>query len=303
MDLVEKVSGLFERRFVLNALLPSAIFWGLLAGLVVLTRTSPAKMLATWDAQGGFLKSLETVVFAIVILAMAGLLSASATSIVRLFEGYWSPPLSWVFLQRATAWHLHRLQELSEAGNDAELYYSYPPVTRPNEVMPTRLGNILKCGEVYADLRYGIDPIIIWPRLYSLLSETALAGTSTSRAALEFHLAASVTSALFAVVAGTYLLLIGGTWWLFLVCFWGGFSGAWIAYETALPAAQVYSEQVKVVFDNCRNDLVLKMRLPLPVDPNEEFAMWREISTFFYRNVREHPDAWKYTASSQEDAK
>jgi hypothetical protein len=303
MDLVEKVSGLFERRFLLNALLPSAIFWGLLAGVVVLTRTSPARALATWDAQGGFLKSVEAVVFVVVILAMAGLLSASAISIVRLFEGYWSPPLSWILLRPAIAWHQHRLQKLDNAGNDTELYYSYPPVTRPEEVMPTRLGNILKCGEVYPDLRYGIDPIIIWPRLYSLLSEAALAGTTTSRAALEFHLAASVTSALFAVVAGSYLLLTGGTWWLFLACFWGGFLGALIAYETALPTAQVYSEQVKVVFDNCRNELLLKMRLPLPPDPEEERAMWREITMFLYRNVREHPEAWKYTASSQEQPK
>lgn len=301
MDLVEKVSGLFDRRFLLNALLPSAIFWGLLGGLVVLTRTSPARALATWDAQSGFLKSIETVVFAVVISAMAGLLSASAMSIVRFFEGYWSPPLSLILLKPAAiAWHQHRLCELNKAKNDAELYYSYPPVTRLNEVMPTRLGNILKCGEIYPDLRYGIDPIIIWPRLYSLISETALSGTTTSRAALEFQLAASVTSALFAVVAGTYILLTGGTWWLFIACFWGGFLGAWIAYETAIPTAKVYSEQVKVVFDNCRNELLLKMRLPLPSDPEEEFAMWREINKFLYRNV---PVAWKYTASSQQQAK
>jgi hypothetical protein len=303
MGLLEKVSGLFEKRFVLNGLLPSVVFWGLLACVVVLTESSPAKALSSWDAQGRLLKSIETAGFVIMVLAMAGLLSASSASIVRLFEGYWSPPLSWIFLPRATVWHQQRLQAFFDASDDERVYYDYPPVTRKGEVMPTRLGNILKSGELYADLRYGIDPVIIWPRLYGLLSDSALAGVSTSRAALEFNLAASVTAALFAVVSGTYLLFAGGTWWLFLVCFWGGFLTAWIAYETALPPARVYSEQVKVVFDNFRNELLLKMRLPLPPDPAEEFAMWREISTFFYRNVREHPDAWKYATPPKEEKK
>ena len=303
MGLLEKISGLFERRFLLNALLPSTVFFALLACVVVSTESTPAKALSNWDAQSGLLKSAETAGFVIVVLAMAGLLATCSTSIVRLFEGYWFPPLSWIFLRPATAWHRRRLQTLFSAGGDEKIYYDYPPNTRPDEVMPTRLGNILKSGELYANLRYGIDPVIIWPRLYGLLSDAALAGISTSRGALEFNLAAAVTSALFAVVAGIYLLLAGGTWWLFLACFWAGFLGAWIAYETALSTARVYSEQVKVVFDNFRNELLLKMRLPLPPDPEEESATWHEIGVFFYRNVREHPDAWKYTDLPKEEPK
>ena len=35
--------------------------------------------------------------------------------------------------------------------------------------MPTRLGNILKASEIYAQIRYSIEAVNVWPRLFSVL--------------------------------------------------------------------------------------------------------------------------------------
>lgn len=44
---------------------------------------------------------------------------------------------------------------------------SYPPSL--SEVMPTKVGNILKSSESYAGTRYGMDGVAFWPRLYHVI--------------------------------------------------------------------------------------------------------------------------------------
>ena len=54
-------------------------------------------------------------------------------------------------------------------------------VHRESVVVPTRLGNILKASELYANQRYGLDPVLIWSRLYGLLPESAIATVRAGR--------------------------------------------------------------------------------------------------------------------------
>ena len=297
MDLFKEISGMFERRFVMNALLPAAAFWSLLGIVVVLDRTSAAGALQAWDAQTGFLKAVEAAAAVIVALATAGLISAATMGILRFFEGYWPWILKVTVGAGAKQWHQRRLAQLAGNHQTETIYFSYPPPTQPDEVMPTLLGNILKSSEVYAKQRYGLDSVLIWPRLYHLLPEGAAAPVSMLRSMIEFHLAVSVTAFLFAVASGAYLLAAGGDWRVFLLCFWGGAAAAWIAYRSSLPSAIAYAEQIRSIFDSYRNQLLVKLRIPLPEDPAHEAATWREVCVFLLRNVREHPDWWRYTES------
>lgn len=294
MDLLKTVSGFFERRFLMNALLPSALFWGLLAILVLFTSWNAGAALSAWDAQTLVLKSVEAAAVAVVVLGTAGLLTATSLSILRFFEGYWPHrPALWVG-KHAKAWHQRRLKLLTADNNNRALFL-YPPDSRPWHVMPTQLGNILKAGEVYATLRYGLDAVLIWPRLWSLLPEEAVASVITMRSAMEFHLAVAALATVFAVAAGAYLLIAAAGWTWFLACFWGGLGTAWISYEASLPAAIAYSDQVRAIFDNWRNALLKQMRLPLPANVQEERALWGEVGQFLLRNA---PATWQYEAAA-----
>lgn len=42
---------------------------------------------------------------------------------------------------------------------------------QPERSMPSQLGDILRAAEDYPRERYGLDPIVLWPRLYPQLSE------------------------------------------------------------------------------------------------------------------------------------
>jgi hypothetical protein len=297
MDLFKEVSGLFERRFLINALWPCAAFWIALLVLVVGTSVGPAEAARAWDAQSTALKSLEVVGALAVILATAGVLYVSSMGILRLFEGYWPRwlrPLS-SLAERAHADRMRQLQGIPFgdprfAIADQTLYFRYPPGP-PSDAMPTRLGNILKAGELHAQSRYHLDPVLIWPRLYGLLPERAAAIVGSLRSSLELCLGISVLAAAFALVAGGYALLTGTPWFVFLLCFWGGGLVSWLAYESALPVAVAYSEQIKAIFDNHRMVLLTQLGLPIPPILAVERATWQEVGLFLMRNLPPSPEA------------
>lgn len=49
----------------------------------------------------------------------------------------------------------------------AEYNASYPP--SPNQILPTRFGNILKAAEAYPGIRYGLDGVTFWPLLIAVI--------------------------------------------------------------------------------------------------------------------------------------
>jgi hypothetical protein len=187
--------------------------------------------------------------------------------------------------------------------NDEEsIYLYYPPLKESEEqVMPTRLGNILKNAEIYPFSKYKLDAVLIWPRLYNLLPERYIQIIAEAKNSLDFMLIISTLSGIFAILSSSYLLIVKASGWLFLLCFWGGLFIAWYAYRNALSSALLYAQQIKAAFDLYRNKLIEQMRLPLPKTPEEERKLWSEICLFLYSSDLEilskiswqykHPDA------------
>jgi hypothetical protein len=298
----KEVTGILDRRFLLNAFFPSLLFWSLLVAVGLAEQGLLLQITRAWDQQDIIVKLLQIVGFIAWVTFFAGIVSSQVTTILRLYEGYWHGPFSHQLRIIGQRWHQDRLAQLNPY-NDADyeaIYHTYPLPTRMHEVMPTRLGNILKNAELYPRLRYKLDPVLIWPRLYNVVPERFIATIAETRGALDFMLVLSALSALFAIFAGGHLLIVGGTWWLFLACFWGGMGCAWIAYRSAIGSASLYAEQIKVGFDLYRNDLLKQMRLPLPITPEEERTLWSDVGQFLYRNIHEHPAMWMYVASAPE---
>ncbi len=164
------------------------------------------------------------------------------------------------------------------------IYLYYPLPTQPEQVMPTRLGNILKNAELYSYDRYEIDAVLIWPRLYNLFPERFIETIAEAKSSLDFMLLISALSSIFALVSGVYLVIVKASGWLFLLCFWGGLFLAWLAYRSALGSALLYAQQIKAGFDLYRNELLKEMRLELPKTPLEEIELWNKIHQFLYNN-------------------
>ncbi|NET72314.1 MAG: hypothetical protein F6K62_15675 [Sphaerospermopsis sp. SIO1G2] len=169
------------------------------------------------------------------------------------------------------------------SGYEESIYLYYPPLTvLEEEVMPTRLGNILKNAELYPLSRYKIDTVLIWPRLYSLLPQDFKQILERARSSLELMVTISALSGMFAIFSSVYLLVVKASGFLFLGCFWGGLLLAWFSYQGALGNAIVYAQQIKVAFDLYRNELLRQMLFPLPETHQEEQELWEEVCRFIY---------------------
>jgi len=171
-------------------------------------------------------------------------------------------------------------------------YAAYPQPRHRQEIMPTRLGNILKSAELYPYDRYEIDAVLVWSRLYHVLPERCIQIITEARSNLDFALAIATLSWIFSLMSGIWLLSVQAPGWLFLLCFWGGSVMGWLAYQSAVGNAAAYAEQVRVSFDLYRYELVKQLRLKPAQTPAEEVEQWREIRQLFYGG--QTPSTWRY---------
>jgi len=284
-SVLKEVSGIFDQRFLKNAFFPSLIFWSALLWVGTAAQGSFIKELTAWNNQDTTIKAVQLIGFVAWITFFASLLSSSGNAILRFYEGYWQFPGSTWLARKGKAWHQKKLARLATQSTEYEqIYQSYPLPSQPEQVMPTRLGNILKNAELYPMDRYHIDSVLIWPRLYFLLPADFHQTFANARSSLDFMLAISLLGIIFSVLSGIYLLVVKANWSLFLICFWGGFLIAWLAYRSALAAAVVYGQQIKTAFDLYRHLLIKTLRLQLPPSLLAERKMWGEINQFLYRN-------------------
>lgn len=294
------VTGLLDRRFLVTYFLPSLIFWSL-AVVVWLAGGD------NWTAAEGWWKSesvshtFQVAGFIAWVTLFANFVASQSMGLLRLYEGYWEFPGGGLLKRVGSNWHRRRLARLA-ASLDAdprryeEIYLTYPLPTQREEVMPTRLGNILKNSELYPRDRYDIDAVLIWPRLYNLFPESFKQSVIELRGNLDFMLVISALAASFAFLAGGYLLASKASPLVFLACFVGGLFVARLSYNAALGSALLYAQQIKAAFDLHRNELLKQMRVPLPATLSAERTTWAELCQLLYRNIP--PTSWAYEAAA-----
>jgi len=295
-DVLKEVTGVLDRRFLMTAFFPSLIFWGSLIVLIVSMQENLFQAAQRWDEQASFFKTLQIIGFIAWITFFANLVYSQLPAILRFYEGRWDFPLGRYFQTIGKNRHRKHLEEIkNDQSRYEEIYYTYPLPTQPEQVMPTRLGNILKNAELYPKKRYGIDSVLIWPRLYQLLPERFIQTLAEARSSLDFMLVISSLSMAFVLVGGSYLFFINAPVRIIIFCILGGLFIAWMGYKGTISCGLLYAQQIKVAFDLYRNELIKQMHLPLPANPDEEKKRWNEIVQFLYRNVRENPELWTYT--------
>jgi hypothetical protein len=294
----ERLLGL---RFLIGLLLPVLLATGAsaLVGLAAAGQT-PADALETWQRYSASAQLMAAVCLVLGLVGASYLLAFFQMPLLRVLEGYWPQKGVLGSLRRRRT---KRHREKAAAGWDqvrtmrdgrehtessalaARLLATYPPPPRLLAgCLPTALGNRLRAAEYYPLERYGIDAVVIWPRLRPLLPPEGSDRVTAARTALDGSVSLLGLSAAFGTIWPIILLIAGGHDALAALCLL-----AWpvtvAAHVAVLQAAVAYGREVEVVFDLHRHLLLRHLELDIPRDIAAESSQWDDLGQFYLRNL------------------
>lgn len=174
--------------------------------------------------------------------------------------------------------HLHKLQQTQPlSALDRANYVRADLALRQfpsleEDLLSTRLGNILRAAERRPYDRYGLDAIICWPRLWLLLPDSARQELQAARAELNNGVRIWAWSILF-------LVWTIWAWWAIPAAI----VSAVLAYGWILDSAIVYGDLIESVFDLYRSSLYQSLRFPLPTNPAAERAIGLQVTEYLFR--------------------
>lgn len=119
--ILEKATDVLERRFFMNAFLPSLVFWTLLLLVGAVGLGNTATLFAAWNQQAWIEKTLQTLGFLVWVTLFAGILSSQVTAILRFYEGYWASPPGRHFFTQGQKWHQAYLAKLAASPERYEI--------------------------------------------------------------------------------------------------------------------------------------------------------------------------------------
>ena len=323
--LLTSISGQFGRMVVLGTLFP-VLLVSILNELIV------APILPFGSAVQDQFRKIATgedkwaaVSLVFVVLVITGILYNLNIPIIRIYEGYpWKESyLGTLFARRkkkrfravvplrlAMRYLRRDLVTLDTGGslptslqseqNTLALYINSELPDQEDLVLPTRLGNVIRCFERYSSVAYGMDAIVLWPRLVAKIDSAFASTIDETKTSLDFM----VNSSFLCAISGVFVVIIGlltripfsmssVLHWLWRAILLLGLSV--IFYTFSVGRAKAWGEQVKSAFDLYRFDL-LKM-LGYQQQPTtffEEKALWQRISLqLLYADSRENPVPYK----------
>jgi hypothetical protein len=311
----KSVVELSGRQRVLYLFMPTAIFLAGLGALYIDAEIGWLSFLQWWYSLATEIQLALVVIALIFIIVCATPFDAFTLTFLRWAEGYWdSNRLFRWFYELGRKHHRQvveksqkRFSELRDKQDKEllsyrderrvqqleELLHYYPP--NPQRVMPTLLGNILRAAEDHARIRYGLDPIVTWVRLYPSINSTIQNALEKSSTILNFEVRLIAQITFFAII-GVVLELVSGNWLMSILVLIVGWIVMYLAYQAAIQDAKSYGELIRAAFDLHRFDLYHSLHMPLPTqNGNEEREkgdmvtrfLWRGDADVHYKHVAE----------------
>jgi hypothetical protein len=282
----DKVTGLFDRRFMLGLLLPTfAFFAGV--GALVATDLGWTQTSSWWQNLGASRQVTLAIAAAAGLVFVATVLGTQVVTMTRILEGYWR----WAWTDKTIGalgrrYQHHRLTRLAKdtsATGYLSRYLAFAPAEL-GAMLPTRLGNTLRAAESYSGdgERWGLDAVFWWPRLYLIIPDSARGQVDEARASMDQMVVLSVLSAVFAAVAAGFGIA-GLPLAVWASCAVGALVVSWLTYRAAVSSAAVFGDLVRSCFDLFRNDLLTHLGWPLPERLPDERALWNALGQQLYR--------------------
>jgi hypothetical protein len=292
---LSKTTGFLDRRFILGLLAPSVGFWVGLAGLVV-PAWGTGRVAAWWATFDGAWQALFVSGAVAAVVLFATLLGSHVVGIMRLWEGYWPGRAGRRLARLGARWQLRRWNRLDLQDPDDYLrrYREFP--RSPDDLLPTRLGNVLRAAEQYPGdpERYHVDAVFFWPRIYLVLPGSTRHEVEEARATLDQLVVVATLATAFAGVA------VGAAVWPGLpIMVWApAVAGAVLAvassYRAAVNAAAEFGELVRSCFDLYRHALLDHLGFARPATIEEERALWQAVQQQLYRRAADRPELLRY---------
>ena len=290
----ESLGGKLAERWAAAAA-PALVFWvgGLLAWVSAGPGLRRLSNVARWlDRQSVTVQVMGLIGGLLVIVASALVVERLTTPMLRLLEGYWP---RWADRPRRSL--VDRAQRRAEADEKAwqefqsrphsaggpsggdlaqmaalEMRIHYRP-SAANRVMPTQTGNILRAAETRPTDKYGLDAVVVWPRLWLVMSDSARQEIGSSRGSLDSAAATVVWGLLFC-------MFVPLAWWALPV----GLAIATQAIVWWVPnRAKVFANLVEAAYDLHRSPLYKQLRWPLPATPRDEQVSGRQLTAYLWR--------------------
>lgn len=310
-SIISVISGQFSKSLILGTLLPVMVFS--ILGAVVLKPLLPNewhRLLAV-----NLTETQWVLGFSFLVLLLTGLLYNLNIPLIRLYEGYsWEKSLLGRLLadrhkarlkaaqarwagMRTLAYSLGEYEgegaaalsqyddAVTELWIDAgdSLSNKLPPEARL--VLPTRLGNVIRCFESYPDRQYQLAGITIWPRLVAKIDKDYALAIDNAKVSFDFMLNCSLLSATLALVvlvAGLLYPLVFISAHLYvpwLACVVGFAAASYLFYIWSIGRASSWGTTVRSAFDLYRGDLLKQLGFKQsPSGLDEERRLWNDIS-------------------------
>jgi hypothetical protein len=246
-----------------------------------------------------------------VITLSAAIVQRCEFTVLRFLEGYWHPWLRpfqqyWLRQQQRQQLQLQqRWQQLNNLQNklrpsgdrltpeqqatfnrlDIQLM-GYPAQT--DQLMPTRLGNLLRASELRPQEKYGLDTIICWPRLWLVLPESTQRELTEARNELNTTVRIWFWGVLFWVWA-RWDVVLWPRWNDLVLTPWDlcppliSLGVTLFAYRWMLYAAEVYGDLLEATFDLYRFALYRSLHWPLPPNPAAEKSCGAQLTAYLWR--------------------
>ncbi|MGG5259081.1 hypothetical protein [Phycicoccus avicenniae] len=284
-------------------LLPTLLAVWVLATMLLVG--APSKDL-TWTSVTSAFAALnvkEVGLVTVTAIALAVTLQPLQFRMVQLLEGYW-PVSSHGWAYRLGLWRQTRrftrlegrlsvtedpsrgaaqqraLEARAEAAMD-RLEERFPSEDR---LLPTALGNALRAAEDRSGRRYGLQSVVVWPRLYPLLPAHHRSSIEDEVTQLDVSSRLAVTWSFTGLLASAIVLrdlqaaLQNPRWWLVVGAIW---ALAWLSYHAAVESAVAHGLDIEVAFDLYRSYVVEAMRLPASSTLSEERRVLAGLTTLF----------------------
>jgi hypothetical protein len=286
----------FGSRWLLTSFGPALAFWG--ASLLTYGGGTNWEFVTRWYAYPDWFVILLLASGLVGVVFTAYLLDLFGPSLLQLAEGYgWERvPIVGARMRAAAAARRQQTEadqvrfsqlqvrqaaimasggqpltadEMAELlALDERLYYRPPD---PAHSMPTAFGDILRAAEDGVRARYGLDPVVCWPRLYPVLPDGLRADLGAARGNVDATLRIAALAGLYALVWTVWSLAAG--WWILAPLVLGaGVLAAWMGYRAAVTAAVPYADLIRAAFDLHRFDLYRALGWRPPRTPPEERA-------------------------------
>jgi hypothetical protein len=303
-DIPKEIFSRLGSGWIISCLIPSAILI-VIIGIAIIIEP-PHEMIKQYQAFEMLYTTIPKAwwpgIIILIVLFVSLCFKFSTTCTVRFYEGY--GPLS-LFrplkrrryykmekklkdlrreiknISRPNKTHTKEFQQKQQKALALEYYLrsSFPPL---EHIMPTALGNIIRSAEIHGLVHYGIDAIILWPRLLPLVPGkiTKALGDSYNSMVLCLN-----TGTVFYVMSFFWLLyffsLKNLATLIFLPVFVLFLLGCF-SYKASLTSSRDFGQQLRAAIDLSRWKLLEELHYPYPKTHDEEMQLWQEISKFLY---------------------